>query len=182
MTYSADDLGFLEGQDHFIRNPFKPSSGRPDSLTARIAARTRLTGFTGSGMWLSSDVAPVVYGGQVVFRVSGNASSKLYGLRARVGDLYLTPRTLDDTHFEIDLSTENAAKLRDALAPFVAVARRGSRPHRSGPVGAGDRLPPLTDRGETAAIREWARQRGRKIAVRGRIPSAVRKAYQNEVG
>jgi hypothetical protein len=116
VTYAADDLGFLEGQDHFVRNHFKPSADRPENLTARIAARTRLTGFTGSGMWLSSDVAPVVYAGQVVFRVSGNASSKLYGLRARVGDLYLAPRQLDDTHFEIDLSRDDVLALAGTTA------------------------------------------------------------------
>lgn len=119
VTYAADDLGFLEGQDHFIRNHFKPSAGRPDSLTARIAARTRLSGFTGSGMWLSSDVAPVVYGGQVVFRVAGNASSQLYGLRARVGDRYLTPRQLDDTHFEIDLSRDDVLELAGTTAALA---------------------------------------------------------------
>lgn len=111
VTYAADDLGFLEGQDHFIRNNFKPSAGRPDWLTARIAARTRLTGFTGSGTWLSSDVVPVIYGGQVVWRVSGNASSKLYGLRVKVGDLYLQPRQLDDTHWEVDLSRDDVFAL-----------------------------------------------------------------------
>ena len=70
-------------------------------------------------MWLSSDVAPVVYGGQVVFRVEGNASSKLYGLRARVGDLYLTPRTLDDTHFEIDLSRDDVIALAGTTTSLV---------------------------------------------------------------
>jgi Lsr2 len=84
--------------------------------------------------------------------------------------------------YEIDLSDENAAKLRDGLTPFVAAARRGPGSRRSRRGRAGDIPPPLTDRRETAAIREWARQHGHKIAVRGRIPNAVREAYMNEVG
>ena len=119
VTYAADDLGLLEGQDHFIRNHFKPSAGRPDVLTARIAARTRLTGFSGSGSWLSSDVAPVVHGGEVVWRVAGNASSQLYGLRVRVGDRYLAPRQLDDTHFEVDLARDDVVELAGTTTSLV---------------------------------------------------------------
>ena len=90
--------------------------------------------------------------------------------------------SLEGRPYEIDLSDENAAKLRDGLAPFVAAARRSPGSRRSRRGRAGDLPPPLTDRRETAAIREWARQHGHKIAVRGRIPRAVREAYRNEVG
>jgi len=119
VTYAADDAGFLAGQDHFIRNHWKPSAGRPDSLTARVAVRTRLSGFTGSGAWLSSDVVPVVHGGQMVWRVSGNAASQLYGLRVRLGDRYLQPRQLDDTHFDVDLSRDDVRELAGTAASLA---------------------------------------------------------------
>ena len=82
-------------------------------------------------------------------------------------------------HYEIDLSAENAAKLRQGLAPFVAAARS---PRRASSTRDGDSPRLLTDRTETAAIREWARQNGHKIAVRGRMPAAVIKAYREELG
>jgi hypothetical protein len=87
--------------------------------------------------------------------------------------------SFEGRHYEIDLSAENAAKLREGLAPFVAAARSPRRPS-STRGGGSPRL--LTDRTETAAIREWARQNDHKIAVRGRMPGAVLKAYREEVG
>ena len=89
---------------------------------------------------------------------------------------------LDGRHYDIDLSAENAAKLRAGLASFVAAARRDTGSRRPRPTRAGDSPPPLTDRTQTAAIRAWARQHGHKIAGRGRIPSAVRQAYRDEAG
>jgi hypothetical protein len=111
-VYSADLGGLLEGQDHFVRLQFKPSSGRPDSLTARVVARARLTGFGGTGVYLDADVAPVVYGGRVVWRLKGRAASKLYGLRVAAAGVSLTDvRKLDDTHFEIDLLKDHVVAL-----------------------------------------------------------------------
>jgi hypothetical protein len=90
--------------------------------------------------------------------------------------------SLDGRHYDIDLSTENAATLRARLAPFVAAARRGTGARQPRPTRADHSPPPLTDRTQTAAIRAWARQHGHKIAVRGRIPNTVRQAYCDEVG
>ena len=89
--------------------------------------------------------------------------------------------SLDGRHYDIDLSAENAATLRTRLAPFVAAARRGTGARQPRPTRADHSPPPLTDRTQTAAIRAWARH-GHKIAVRGRIPNAVRQAYRDEVG
>jgi hypothetical protein len=91
--------------------------------------------------------------------------------------------SLKGRQYEIDLSAENAAKLRDVLAPFVAAARRSDGGHRLPRTRVGDRPPGSTiDRAEGAEIREWARQRGHKIAIRGRIPTWILAAYRNEVG
>jgi len=82
---------------------------------------------------------------------------------------------LDGTSYEIDLSAKNAAKLRDALAVYVANARRGGRAAassapRRGRSGRGDRE-------QTQAIREWARKNGFKVGEKGRIPGNVLEAY-----
>jgi hypothetical protein len=81
---------------------------------------------------------------------------------------------LDGRQYEIDLSTANAARLRDQLAEFVAAARRaGGR--RSAGSGAAPR--PAEDREHGRAVREWARENGFKISDRGRIPVDVLQAY-----
>ena len=88
---------------------------------------------------------------------------------------------LDGASYEIDLSEDNAEKLRDALAGYVASARRvdGAPPRPGRPEGAakpakaarGARTAP--DREQTAAIREWARANGYEVSERGRL-SATR--------
>lgn len=84
---------------------------------------------------------------------------------------------LDGTNYEIDLSTKNAAKLRDVLAVYVGSARRANRGGR--PAGSGRRAgrPARGDREQTQAIREWARKNGHKIGEKGRIPATVLEAY-----
>lgn len=95
---------------------------------------------------------------------------------------------LDGASYEIDLSDDNAEKLRDALAGFVASARRvdGSRrgPGRPKATSApkavkaprGARTAP--DREQTAAIREWARSNGHEVSERGRLSATVLSAFE----
>jgi hypothetical protein len=85
---------------------------------------------------------------------------------------------VDGKTYEIDLSTANSAKLRDALAPFVSAARRTGARRRSTAGTATVR--PSVDREQNQAIREWAQQRGMKISERGRIPSNVLEAYHQK--
>ena len=91
---------------------------------------------------------------------------------------------LDGKMYELDLSDKNAAKLRDAVAPFVAAARRaGGRARRPGGATASTGSTgstgstPRGDREKTTAIRQWAREHGHKISDRGRIPRSVLEAY-----
>ena len=85
--------------------------------------------------------------------------------------------TIDGKSYEIDLSSANSARLRDALAPFIAAARR-SGGRRSGSASAAPAPSrPSTDRELNQAIREWAVKEGMKISERGRIPSTVLEAY-----
>ena len=88
---------------------------------------------------------------------------------------------IDGKSYEIDLSGANAGKLRDAVAEFVAAARRvtGRRGRASAAVGAAPRRPAI-DREQNQAIREWARKRDMKVSDRGRIPSEVLEAYHRE--
>ena len=83
---------------------------------------------------------------------------------------------LDQGTYEIELSSENAEKLRAALAPYIAKGRRvaatqragGSRPRR----GAGAQNSNLN-----AKIREWAKEQGKKVSERGRISQAIIDEY-----
>jgi nucleoid-associated protein Lsr2 len=85
---------------------------------------------------------------------------------------------LDGRQYDVDLSAANAAQLRDALAAFVAVARRGSGRVRQRPVGV-NAARPVVDRERTAAVREWARAHGHEVSDRGRISKSVMEAYDN---
>jgi hypothetical protein len=89
---------------------------------------------------------------------------------------------IDGRNYEIDLSKENAGKLRDALADFVASARRagGVAGRRRSAVAAAPVRRPSIDREQNQAIREWARKRGMKVSDRGRIPAEVLEAYHQE--
>jgi Lsr2 len=82
---------------------------------------------------------------------------------------------LDGARYEIDLTTDNAAQLRDTLAVYIAGARRSAR-SGARPVGA-PRRGTRADREQTAAIREWARNSGHQIGDKGRIPSHIIEAY-----
>lgn len=86
---------------------------------------------------------------------------------------------IDGVTYEIDLSNDNAVKLRDALAGYVAHARRAGGRRRASAAApkrsAGGRA--SVDREQNAAMREWARKNGYKVSDRGRIPAEVVEAY-----
>ncbi len=90
---------------------------------------------------------------------------------------------IDGRAYEIDLSDDNAAKLRESLASYIAAARKSGGPGAGGrrtqkmTATSGPRPQPL-DREQTAAIRAWARQNGHQVSERGRIPKVVVEAFQ----
>jgi Lsr2 len=97
---------------------------------------------------------------------------------------------LDGRRYEVDLSEANAARLREALAPFVGVARtaggrrsaarssgRGRGARQTGAAGA-QATPARSSREDTAAIRQWARDHGHQVSDRGRISKSIMEAYQ----
>ena len=82
---------------------------------------------------------------------------------------------LDGATYEIDLSDENAAKLRDQLPYWVGNARRTTNRRNAGHRTTGRRNSGGSD---AAKIREWAQANGHQVPPRGRIPNEVRQAYE----
>jgi Lsr2 len=81
---------------------------------------------------------------------------------------------LEGTEYEIDLSSSNAAALKDALAPWISHARRigGKRSRRgSAPSKAGADT-------SSSDIRAWAQAHGYEVSSRGRVSAQVKEAYQ----
>lgn len=77
---------------------------------------------------------------------------------------------LDGQAYEIDLTSEHAAQLRERLAAYVAAGRkvraRGGSARRDRP-----------GRDRSAAVREWARTQDLKVSDRGRIPADIVAEY-----
>ena len=105
--------GLVDGVDQFIGLSFTHSSSRPDNLTARVVVRPRLATFTGSSkIYLTAELTPVVYGGTVVYRISGHTYGANTGIRAVVDNVDLHDvRRLDNERFQIDLSPDQAFAL-----------------------------------------------------------------------
>ena len=82
---------------------------------------------------------------------------------------------LDGVTYEIDLSADNAAKLRDELAPWVGHARRSGGRKTSGAGRGGSSA--ATKRTDLGAVRDWARKNGYEVSDRGRISADIQAAY-----
>ena len=87
---------------------------------------------------------------------------------------------LDGVTYEIDLTSENAAKLRDALAPWVANGRKVSGRTSSRSTARSSSSTSRSARSNDAQeIREWAKANGYVVSERGRISAEVKKAYDD---
>lgn len=91
---------------------------------------------------------------------------------------------LDGTTYTIDLSDENAAALREVLAPYIASARRdGGRGRRSNVTHiTNGRRGRSTGDVDPKTVRAWAAENGIAISARGRIPADIVAQYQQAVG
>jgi hypothetical protein len=89
---------------------------------------------------------------------------------------------LDGANYEIDLTTDNAERLRTTLTDYVTAARRtGGRIKRGNHVSNGDNGDTGTP--DPGKVREWANKNGFDVSNRGRIPRHVLEAHtqaQNE--
>jgi hypothetical protein len=83
---------------------------------------------------------------------------------------------LDGQAYEIDLSEANATALRDALAPYVASARRSGLRITKGT--SGKAVPSQRKSAEAKTVRAWAKENGHDVPDRGRIPASVVEAYE----
>ncbi|MHA7145141.1 histone-like nucleoid-structuring protein Lsr2 [Arthrobacter sp. TmT3-37] len=87
---------------------------------------------------------------------------------------------IDGTDYEIDLTTENAEKLRSALSEYVEKGRK-AKTGRRGQSGQGGQsspsAPSKSKREETQKIRQWAQDNGHNPSSRGRITQAIVDAY-----
>ena len=92
---------------------------------------------------------------------------------------------LEGVQYEIDLSEENAEKLRRAVSLYVEHGRRiggrrsatGSGGGNSGGTGGG--AASSGDGVDNAAVRAWAREQGIEVSDRGRIKSEVIQQFQD---
>jgi Lsr2 len=81
---------------------------------------------------------------------------------------------VDGVDYEIDLSDEHAAELREAISLYVGHARRTGGRRKSGSRSTAG----SDSSGVSAAdIRAWARENGWDVPERGRVSAEVREAY-----
>jgi Lsr2 len=80
---------------------------------------------------------------------------------------------LDGVNFDIDLSAANRSKFEQAMAPFIAAARRSTRrsPRRSDTRQG-------TSRVDRSVVRAWAKEAGLKVSERGRISAEIMQQYE----
>jgi hypothetical protein len=107
----GEAAGLVSGVEQFARLDFKTS---PLHLTGHLRVRPRLTAFSGSGLYLQPEVLAVIVGGRRVYRITGTAASKIYGLTLRTGKAYTNVRLIDDTHFTADLEEQQVLALAGA--------------------------------------------------------------------
>lgn len=100
-------------------------------------------------------------------------------------DITTVEFALDGVTYEIDLDDKNSARLRDALADYIAAARRTGGRRSSGRrrSGAGTGTPRATspggyDRETSKQIRQWAKAQGFEVSDRGRVPNNVVEAWE----
>ena len=80
--------------------------------------------------------------------------------------------SLDGKDYEIDLSTANAEKLREALRPYAAAGRNAGRTQARNTGARASKSNP-----DTAKIRARAKENGHEVSDRGRIHQSVKDAY-----
>lgn len=76
---------------------------------------------------------------------------------------------LDGKSYEIDLNIDNAKKLRESLARYVAAGRKRAK---SGKTYHRTSVAP-----DPRAVRAWAESNGFEVPARGRIPKKVYDAF-----
>lgn len=99
-------------------------------------------------------------------------------LSGKEGDVETIEFGLDGVGFEVDLTPGEAEKLRGVLEPYVLAGRRlGRNGKPRGSASSSVRVGP-----DPRTVREWARNAGKDIPARGRIPAAVVEEFELAMG
>ena len=77
----------------------------------------------------------------------------------------------DGVEYSIDLSDKNAAKLGNALEPFIAAARKSGRRKTAA------KKPLRAAKVDPHILRAWAREHGYQVSDRGRVSREIEEAY-----
>jgi hypothetical protein len=86
---------------------------------------------------------------------------------------------LDGTEYEIDLNTEHAQQLRDALSQYISAARRAKG---NTPGSARGARKTSGSRPDTTKVREWAKAKGIEVKDRGRLPAELVVKFKTATG
>jgi hypothetical protein len=84
---------------------------------------------------------------------------------------------LDGVQYEIDLSENNADKLREVLAGYIGHARRAGGRRKTGSASSRSTSNGRSGGASAADVRAWARENGWDVPERGRVSAEVREAY-----
>jgi nucleoid-associated protein Lsr2 len=85
----------------------------------------------------------------------------------------------EGVNYEIDLGPANFDKLAQALAPYVAVARKDQSSKRAaGPALKVKGMSAAEQRAFNQRVRDWAKAQKQKVSERGRVPAKLIEAYQ----
>ncbi|PRY36728.1 histone-like nucleoid-structuring protein Lsr2 [Umezawaea tangerina] len=85
---------------------------------------------------------------------------------------------LDGVHYAIDLSEDNAARLRAVFAVFIRHGRRTTSARRRAPAARSS----VDEQDRNQQIRSWAREAGFTLRDRGRIPAEITALFRAERG
>jgi hypothetical protein len=97
-------------------------------------------------------------------------------------DISTVEFAVDGITYELDLTDDNRAKLRDALAPYARAGRKISSRRRGGTRTV--RIISSTgsaagyNRETLRSIRAWAKDNGHSVSDRGRLSAEVLQAWQ----
>ncbi|MFC3297830.1 histone-like nucleoid-structuring protein Lsr2 [Clavibacter michiganensis] len=98
------------------------------------------------------------------------------GTQIEEGQGETVPFALDGVNYEIDLTDDNAAKLRTSLEEYVDKGRRVGRATTG--KGAPRRSAGSAPKQDLSAAREWLREHGHKVSERGRISADLLEEYR----
>ncbi|GAB2656552.1 Lsr2 family protein [Gordonia jinhuaensis] len=101
-------------------------------------------------------------------------------LDGRVLDESETVRwSLDGKNYEFDTSPKHAQQFRDTLSKYID-ASRSANSGRSRRGSGSAKTSSARSKERTHTIREWAIENGYEVSTRGRIPTSIIEAYDEE--